>query len=280
MDTGEYLKRFTLDNKFRLDKESLEIYERAVKQLTEYCGISLDKITKRDIRQWLGHLSDKGYKPWTICSKLTGLKTFFNYCKEEEYILTNPAEKVPFPTVEEKQLSYLTMNKLVQLKEIVSGRSLVERAVVEVLYSTGMRIGEMTALKRDDLNWSERMIHIQKGKRKKGRVVLFTRDCEAHLKEYMESCPANSPYVFASPLLVDRPIHPDSVGKWFRKYSEELGFKVTPHTLRHTFAAHLVRKGMPIDYIQILLGHEEPQQTRYYARLYSQASKEIFDEFM
>jgi len=76
------------------------------------------------------------------------------------------------------------------------------------------------------------------------------------------------------------PICPRTVQKKLEQYGEQLEVKLTPHTLRHTFAAHLAKKGMPLSCIQVLLGHEEPQYTQLYARLYDHARKEIYDEFM
>ncbi|MGG7621553.1 tyrosine-type recombinase/integrase [Bacillus coreaensis] len=280
MNSEFYMKQFALDQQFRLDPESVKRYQCAVKQLKEYTGKGIDAINKQDIRQWLNHLSEEGYQPWTIWSKVTGLKTFFKYCLEEGFLSINPAEKVPFPIIGEKQPSYLTKNELTQLRQLVEGRLPEERAIIELLHSTGMRISELLAMKKEDIKWSERMIQIPKGKQKRGRIVLFTRECEIHLKAYMENRTYETTFVFESRKLKDRTMHPDAVGNWFRAYSKELGFRVTPHTLRHTFTAHLAQKGMPLDHIQALLGHEDPKQTRFYARLYNQARKEMYDEFM
>lgn len=280
MDQEVYMKQFIMDNQFRLDTESLKKYQCAVKQFLEYTGKSLTCITRSDIRHWLAHLKEKGYKPKTIWSKLTGLKSFFKYCTEEGFTLNNPALNVPFPHVEEKRPYYLTVEQLNKLRKLLEGR-LMERAIVELLYASGVRISELCSMKKEDIDWAERVIHIPKGKRKKGRIVLFTHECAEHLKSYLDSRTDDLPYVFLSLRSKNQPIHPDTVGQWlFRSYSKSLVFKVTPHTLRHTFAAHFAQKGMPLECIQVLLGHEEPQQTRYYARLYNHARKEIYDKFM
>lgn len=75
-------------------------------------------------------------------------------------------------------------------------------------------------------------------------------------------------------------IDPRLIQHWFESYREELGFYVTPHTLRHTFATHLAMKGMPLSYIQVLLGHDDPRDTHTYARLYGEAQKQMYDEWM
>ncbi|GGI16594.1 tyrosine-type recombinase/integrase [Gottfriedia solisilvae] len=280
MDCETCINQFELDYQFCLDPKSVELYLLSVKQLIEHSGKSIDTLNKKHIRLWLYYLSEKGYKPQTISSKLGGLKTFFTYCCEEGILSTNPAVGISIK-MEESKPFYLSLTDLTKLRQLVNKRILAERAIIEVLYATGMRISELSNMRREDIYWNERTIQIQKGKRKKGRIVLFTKECEVHLKAYLDTRMDDVPYVFVSPKYADRPIQIYYVGKRFREiYSKQLGFRVTPHTLRHTFAAHLAQKGMPLEYIQTLLGHESPQQTRYYARLYNHARKELYDEFM
>ncbi|MGE7544174.1 tyrosine-type recombinase/integrase [Sporosarcina newyorkensis] len=280
MDHEATINKFFTDNQFRLEEESLETYCCAVRQFLDYTGKPLMDINKTEIRDWLSHLKEKDYKPWTIWSKLTGLRTFFKYCVEESLTDINPAAQIPYPRVGEKLPYYLTKEQLNKLRMHLEGR-LQERAIVEILYATGVRISELCAMKKEDIDWSERTIHIPSGKWKKSRIVLFTQQSAAHLQAYLESRTDDLPYVFLSLRNKDRAINPCTIGQWlFRNYSKSLGFKVTPHTIRHTFAAHLIQKGMPLNCIQVLLGHVEPQQTQYYARLYNHARKEKYDEFM
>ncbi|MDQ0154248.1 tyrosine-type recombinase/integrase [Robertmurraya andreesenii] len=279
MNSDVILNQFLLEYQFRIGKDTLTHYLINVRQLLHFTGKSIDSVTKSDILGWLGYLKKKKYKPWTVWGKLTSLKTFFKYCLEEGYIHKNPAETIPFPRIEEKLPYYLSLDQLGKVRELLQGR-LEERAILEVLYATGVRISELCAMKKEDINWSERIIHIPKGKYKKGRIVLFTRNCEEHLKRYLDSRRDNQPYVFLSVVLKNRPIDKNTVGSRFRKYSKCLEFKFTPHTIRYTFTAHLAQKGMPLECIQTLLGHEEPQQTRYYARLYNHSRTELYDEYM
>jgi site-specific recombinase XerD len=280
MVSDHWVKQFTLDYQFRLDSRTLKGYHLSVIGLLDYTRKAFDAITKRDIRNWLGHLTDNGYQTSTINNKLAGLKLFFNYCREEGVVPQNPAEDIPFSKVEEKLPRYLSMEQLTRLRALLQGR-LEERAIIEILYASGIRISELDAMKKTDLNWSERLIVIPQGKRKKGRIVLFTKECAEHLKAYLDSRTDDGPFVFA--LVTSngrRSKHARVVDHRFLLYSEQLGFKVTPHTLRHTFAAQLAKKGMPLECIQVLLGHEKFDTTRIYARLYDHARKEMYDEWM
>jgi site-specific recombinase XerD len=281
MDSETCIKQFQLDYQFRLNPKTVEFYLLSVKQLIEHSGKSIDTITKKNIRHWISFLLDKGYKPQTLHFKLTGLKKFFMYCCEEGLLSTNPAAEISIRLMDESKPSYLTLNNLTKLRQIVNKRSLAERAILEVLYATGMRISELSNMRREDIQWNDRFIQIPKGKGKRERIVLFTKECEVHLKAYLDNRTDDIPYVFVSPRFGGQPIRPNYVCHKFQSiYSKQLGFRVTPHSLRHTFAAHLAQKGMPLEYIQTLLGHEYPQQTRFYARLYNQARKEIYDEFI
>ena len=279
MSQEESVREFILDSQFRLDPKSLKKYKYIVCQFLAYAGKPLPAITKSDIRAWLGHLKEKGYKPNTLASSLTGLRTFFKYCVEEGLTHQNPAAEIPIPRVGEKLPYYLTLEQLNMFRRLLEGR-LMDRAILELLYSTGVRISEMCAMNKEDFDWSERTILIPNGKWKKGRIVHFTLECGEHLKSYLDSRTDDLPYVFLALRMKDRPLHRSTVGMHYRYYAKTLEFKVTPHTLRHTFAAHLAQKGMPLNCIQNLLGHIDPNQTRTYARLYNQARKGKYDEIM
>lgn len=272
------IKQFIEDHSFRLEKWTLEAYQVSIVQLLNYCGKPYNEITARDIRNWMIDLEEHDYKRSSIKQKMVGLRLFYQYCVEEKLITQNPVESVPHPKTEDKLPHYLDMGQLAQLRQLVEGR-LKQKAVVELLYTSGVRIRELTAMKKEAIIWSERMIHIPKGKGKKERIVLFTKQCAEYLEAYIQSQSVDLPYVF-----LDRyskgPLDPRSIQHWFEGYREEMGIYLTPHTLRHTFAAHLAMKGMPISFIQVLLGHENPSNTHLYARLHSHAQKQKYDEWM
>lgn len=276
--TENVIGSFIRDYSLRLLPKTVDLYQKAVRQLLEHSNKSFDIIKPKDIRNWLNHLNEDGYKSATMKTKLAGLKLFYKYCTEEKFISTNPADPILFPQVEESLPHYLQIEELLRLRQLVEN-SIQERALIEVLYTTGIRIGELAEIKIEDIDWSERLIHIPKGKRKKGRIVLFTRSCAEYLQAYLETRSDNHPFVFVNTTATG-PVCNRTTQKKFKTYTKKLGINITPHTLRHTFAAHLAIKGMPLDCIQTLLGHDTPNQTQLYARLYNHARKEMYDEFM
>ena len=129
----------------------------------------------------------------------------------------------------------------------------------------------------EDIKWDQRQIWVRKGKGNKERFVLFTHECEQRLLKYLEQRKTPSLYLFCN----DRgsPLSRVTIQHYFREYSKLLGFKVSPHTLRHSFAAHLVMKDMPQSHIQELMGHVNINSTQVYTRLEEKARKQMYDRY-
>ena len=245
------VQKFKDDYRFRLSEKSIILYQLAIVQLLDFCSKPFYELATRDIRNWLVHLDENEYKPVTVKSKLAGIKLFYKYCKEEELVKHDPAVSIPFPEIEDQLPHYLENSQLLQLRRIVENR-VYERAVIEVLYATGVRIGELVAMKKEEINWSERIITIPNGKRKKARIVLFTRSCGEYLRKYLEERGDDLQYVFVNTSGTG-PASIRTIQDRFMSYRKDLGIHLSPHILRHTFAAHLAIKGMPLacihDYI-------------------------------
>lgn len=272
------IERFQLEYRLRLEYKTITSYSRTINQFFDFLKMEPASVSKKDIRNWLIHLSESGYSPNTIYSILIALKTFFKFCMEEGYIHRNPAKNIPYPKREDKQPVYLTEEQLTLFRELVKG-NVMERAVLEVLYATGIRISELIAMKKDAINWDEKYIFIPKGKGKKERIIPFSRMCEEYLSIYLASRVDDLPYVFINNKS-KRLLHHQRINERFQYYSSQLGFRVTPHMLRHTFATHLAKRGMRFEMIQVLLGHEDPKTTQLYTRFYEQLQKEEYDQWM
>jgi site-specific recombinase XerD len=273
----EYMEKFKLEYGFKLEQSTIKDIQIDMEQLLANSKKTIQDISARDIRNWLNHLYTKGYAQGSVRTKFFRIKRFFQYCLEEEFINYNPLQYMPIPDVKQKLPRYLTTDQLKQLRKLVSGQ-LKQRTVIEVLYVTGVRVSELCAMKKEDINWSERFIYVR-GKGKKERIVLFTNECAEYLKAYLQGRNDDSTFLFLNSS-EKGPIDRHTIGRWFKIYQKELCFKVSPHTLRHTFAAHLAIKGMPLVYIQGLLGHEEQRDTQIYARLCNHARKQMYDQWM
>lgn len=272
----EAQQSFYNDQQGRFSPETLRTYKIALSQFFSFCDKQNDEVKAKDIRDWLAMMNEKGLKPRSIQMKLSALKSFYQYCLEENIVTSNPALKVRTPQKEDSLPYYLDRRQLALLQELVKENTR-DRAIVETLYVTGVRISELLNIKLEDMKWNSRQIWIRKGKGNKERFVLFSHDCAERLKVYLDQRSVDSVYLFAN--YRGEPLSRVTVQLHFRQYTDRLGFKVSPHTLRHTFAAHLAEKGMDFSYIQELLGHENINSTRIYTRLMNQARKKQYDRY-
>lgn len=272
----EAQKSFFNDHKARFSPETIRSYRISLTQFFTFCEKNYDEVKATDVRAWLALMEDQGLKPRTIHLKLSALKSFYQYCLEENKVKKTPTLTVHTPKKDDSLPYYLTKRQVALLQELAK-KDLRERAIVETLYTTGVRVSELLHIKLEDIKWATRQIWIRKGKGNKERFVLFTHDCSERLKTYLDNRIEKSEYLFAN----NRGGHLSRiwVEKRFQEYSETLGFKVVPHTLRHTFAAHLAEKNMPQSYIQELLGHVNINSTRIYTRLMEQARKKQYDRY-
>ncbi|MTV49612.1 tyrosine-type recombinase/integrase [Heliobacillus mobilis] len=276
--TQETIRHFMVDNAARFSKETVRSYQLSLRQFFEFCVKEYDEVVAQDIRRWLSSLGASGLKPRSICVKLACLKSFYKYCLEENQIVKNPTARIQRPRLDDSLPKYLEKADLAKLFE-QSRHDPRDRAIIETLYVTGVRISELLNIRLEDIKWDTRQIWIKKGKGNRERFVLMTTECAERLKTYLKTRGIDSPYLFAN----------QRKGKlsrvWvehrFRIYSKQLSLNipVTPHTLRHTFAAHLIQKGMPQTFIQELLGHENVNSTRIYTRLSDAARKKQYDSY-
>lgn len=273
---NEIQQSFFNDYQARFSSETIRSYKISIKQFFLHCEKNYDEVKAMDIRAWLASMEEKGLKAKSINLKLTALKSFYRYCMEENLLKKNPTLTVHSPKINDSLPYYLSKKELALLQELAQ-EDLRNRAIVEALYATGVRISELLNIKLEDIKWDNRQIWIRKGKGNKERFVLFSYDCAERLKSYLNQREINSKYLFSNSK--GEPISRDLVEWLFRKYTSSLGFKVTPHTLRHTFAAHLAEKGMDFYYIQELLGHVNINSTRIYTRLTNHARKKLYDQF-
>lgn len=272
----EVIRQFFADNEAQFSSETIRSYTIALKQFFSFCDLTYDKVKAIHVRAWLADMQEQELKPRTVQLKLAAAKSFYRYCLEEHIIKKDPTTHVPTPQLEDSLPYYLDKKQLAQLMEYTMQWPR-ERVLVEMLYTTGVRISELLNIKQEDIKWDTQQIWIRRGKGNKERFVLFTTACGARLDEYLSTRTVDSSYLFVNPQ--GKPLSRVYVEQLFRKFSEAVGFKVTPHTLRHTFAAHLAEKDMPQSNIQELLGHVNINTTRIYTRLSEKARKKQYDQY-
>ncbi|SFD39872.1 integrase/recombinase XerD [Bacillus sp. OV194] len=272
----EIQQLFLDDNKARFSSETVRSYKMALNQFFSFCEKNYDEVKATDIRAWLASMEENSLKPRTIHLKLSAIKSFYQYCMEENKIKKNPTMTVHTPKKDDSLPYYLSRRQIALLQEHTKN-DLRDRAIVDTLYATGVRVSELLQIRLEDIKWETRQIWIRNGKGNKERFVLFTHECSERLKTYIKNRKYENVYLFPN----NRGGHLSRifVEKKFQEFSKALGFRVVPHTMRHTFAAHLAEKNMPQSNIQELLGHVNINSTRIYTRLMETARKKQYDRY-
>ncbi len=225
-------------------------------------------ITTNDIRVFLYlYQQNRGISSRSLDKYREYLCHFFTWAHEEGYIKTNPSKNISAIKYEEKPREALTQIELEYLRKACV--SVKEKAIIEFLYSTGCRVSELTNVKRDDVNWNDKSVHLF-GKGKKHRVSFINAKAEITLKEYLDGRNDDCEYLLVTSRKPYRQMHKDGVEKIVRnisnRASELTGKRITPHILRHTTATTALHNGMPIADISKLLGHEKIDTTMIYAK--------------
>ncbi len=234
---------------------------------------------RNDVRVYLKYLDDKKLKNSSISRKISCLRSFYNYLEREGMITTNIFKSIRNPKIERKLPNYLNYNEIEDLLNSISvetDKGLRNRLLLEVFYSTGCRVSEVASIKVANINTSNRTIRIM-GKGSKERIVYYGDYVDEYLKEYMRrGFNENSPYLFVNDKKEKFSVQ--EIELLVKDMVKNISIKthVTPHTLRHTFATHLLNNGADIKTVQQLLGHANLSTTGIYTHVSNDRLKDIY----
>jgi integrase/recombinase XerC len=236
------------------------------------------------LRGFISHLLALNISKASINRKLSAVRTFFKYLNRQGIITTNPARLVATPRREKRLPAVLTVDQALGLMESSrkaaadnGEQGLRDRAILETLYSTGIRASELVGMNREDISASDRLIRIR-GKGRKERVVPIGQKALDAIDTYGRAKKKNEiAAVFTGPS--GNRLTPRTVQRILEKYRKKLGFpqKASPHTLRHSFATHLLESGADLRAIQELLGHASLSTTQRYTHLNLASLMDTYD---
>lgn len=226
-----------------------------------------EEVTANDIRIWLfDYQKDHGVTSRTLDKYREYISRFFAWAHAEGYIQINPARSIEAIKYEEKPRESLTQIELEYLR--MACETPRELAIIETLYSTGCRVSELAAIKKSDIDWQTKSVHLF-GKGKKHRYSFLNAKSEVALKVYLATRDDDCEYLFATIRKPHRKLSKDGIEKIVRviakRCSGNVNKKITPHVLRHTTATLALKRGMSIEEISKLLGHENLETTMIYA---------------
>lgn len=273
-------------------EHTLRNYRLDLEAFQEFAGeTSLERVDKRTIRGYLAHLNEKQAKRRTVLRRLSSLRSFFKYLLKENRLTTNPLDEIEAPKLEKtlpSPLSYESIERLFAGPDTETYLGFRDRTIMELFYSSGLRISELVGLNRRDVDLSARAVRVQ-GKGKKERIVPITAGAATWIEKYLNH---HSRQIDTDEHKAER--DPDAIflNKWgdrltarsidrhFKSYLLKSGLaaKVTPHTIRHTIATHWLEKGMDLKTIQTLLGHTSLATTTIYTQVSVSLKKSVYDK--
>ncbi|MGN8232276.1 site-specific tyrosine recombinase/integron integrase [Priestia flexa] len=236
-----------------------------------------ESVTVSDIRIYLAELEH--LKMSTIGQKLSILKSFFAWLHSEELIERNPTLKLKTPKTEKRLPKSLTIEELEMLREAC--QTVRQRAFIEILYATGCRLSEVYGLDKDDINFQSMSTNVI-GKGNKEREVYLSFKALYHLKKYLKSRNDNCNALMITHRKPYRRLSKRGIQYEINQIAKNAGLekRVSPHTLRHTFATLTLNNGAELVAIQELLGHSSPEVTLRYARITEERKREQHKKFL
>jgi len=246
-------------------------------------GLQLEKVDYLLLRKYLAVLKEKNLGTRTIGRRLSALRSFFRFLTREGYLKTNPILMLSSPKLEKHLPSFLTEDEVSKLIESAFAknekdeRGLRDRAILETFYSTGMRISEVVSLSTQDIDFISGTVKVF-GKGKKERMVPIGDTAIRSIRKYLDKRKKQDDALFLNKngkRITTRGVR-DIVGKYIHLSGTRHG--VSAHTLRHSFATHLLNRGADLRTVQELLGHANLSTTQIYTHLTTERLKNVYDK--
>lgn len=262
-------------------------YERDLRKMSQYLGEqgidSATAVTATSLNSYVLYLEKEGRKPATISRSIASMKAFFHYLQREHLIEKDPSEQLKAPKIEKKMPMILSPEEISLLLEQPAGNSpkeLRDKAMLELLYATGIRVSELISLKLSDVNLQ--MEYLNCADAHKERIIPFGNVARDALKKYLaDGRPKliedeSEDWLFTN--CSGQAMSRQGFWKLIKFYGNKAGIKseITPHTLRHSFAAHLVGNGADLKSVQEMLGYSDISATQIYMQMSQGKLRDVY----
>ena len=275
----------------RLADHTLESYSRDLQRLGEFAaglGRPVHDLSRHDLERFVDGLMSEGLSPRSVARMVAAVRGFFRFTVLAQHVTSNPADDLQAPRAWPglpKFLGVDEVERLISQPDVGTPRGLRDRALIEVLYATGLRVSELISLRASDLNLEAGYLSTT-GKGNKQRIVPIGEEASGWLTRYIRE---------ARPVLLGRKTSPwlfvnakqgtglSRVGFWkiLKGYGTKAGLSRTlsPHVLRHSFATHLLEHGADLRSIQMMLGHADLSTTQIYTHVLEARLRAVYDRF-
>ena len=242
--------------------------------------LSVEKVEYLTLRKFLGELRTKNHRPRTLARKISTLRSFFKFLQRENIIQNNPALLLTTPKLDKRLPEFLDEQEMLRFVEApapgkIAGKR--DRAILETLYSTGIRVSELVGLNIDSVDFIGNSARVM-GKGKKERMVPIGQHALEAIQTYLDERVHRSPALFLNKngkRLTTRSIS-NITAKHIRTVSVHC--HVSPHVVRHSFATHLLNRGADLRSVQELLGHANLSTTQIYTHVTTERLKKVYDQ--
>ncbi len=282
---NEYISSFIrhLEIERGVSSHTVRAYRKDLEEFSAYTRTEPENMDMLDVRGFIADQISKGLSKITISRRLSSIRSFFKFLHREGYIQSNPAKLVSNPKLPKLLPKFLSVDETFSLVEQPEGIGFMparDRAILELLYSSGLRVSELAGLNMEDLNTKQGLVKA-KGKGKKERIVPIGTKAIDAIKSYLIErmlMKTREDAVFLNRLgtrLTDRGVR-RIVVKYAR--ASAINGQIGPHTLRHSFASHMLQGGADLRVIQELLGHASLSTTQKYTHLDITHLMDIYDK--
>lgn len=268
-----------------LSQNSLESYARDLKRLAACAdakGVALAELTRKDLREWIAQLSREGLSPATVSRAVSAARGLFRFLMLDGHMKKHPAEDLDAPQRMASLPQFLTEEEIEQLfaaPDTQTGEGLRDRAMLELMYASGLRVSELVSLKLAEVDLDAGLLSCH-GKGSKERRVPIGRSATHWLQLYLGArlrLESSSPHLFLGG--TGRPLTRQTAWAAIKRYGVRAGLNrdVSPHTLRHSFATHLLQRGADSRSVQALLGHSDISTTQIYTHITDSHLRATYD---
>ena len=272
---SQYLNYLEIER--ALSKNTILAYQSDLIAFFDFVSdIELKNLTRKDISSYVKFLARNELNPSTINRKIASIKGFFRYLCFKRYIVSNPTISVVCPKLPKRLPKVLTMAQVDKIIE--NALDSKEHAIVELLYSAGVRVSELVNLKASNVDLKTRTIKVF-GKGSKERLIPINKKCVSVLEKYLNKRKIVELKYGGDNLFLEEngaKVTRQKVYEIIRKLGKSINEKISPHTLRHSFATHLLENGADLRVVQELLGHASIVTTQLYTHISKKTLRDIY----
>ena len=272
-----------------LSKSTLDAYRSDLRLLNVWAEnreLKLDEISRPDLLEFIAFKAEQGSSARSSARMLSSLRRFYTYLMQQEIISTNPTEKISMPKIGRSLPVLLTENEVLQLIKAPNTKKPLgfrDRVMLELLYATGLRVSELVKLEANQVNLNQGYLRVM-GKGDKERLVPMGKTAKRWMKNYLNGPiqeilnDRQSDCLF--PTRTSISISRQAFWQIIKKYAVKVGIsaKLSPHSLRHAFATHLINHGADLRVVQMLLGHSDLSTTQIYTHIAQHRLKDLHEK--